>query len=684
MKRRFTPRVCEHKVPLGWTHTKPPERFGSSDRHSWYRCPKIDLAFAGGALEMRRCSHVCRKDQIHKHPNAKFPHVFTIPQKDDPEFPAQLQDQQQIRSLEKLRGTILEHTAVFVAKMGISLNRAAKKDLIDFICAMIRIGQTMVAESVNIEEAIGHFSRRVLTEKLLALGARLKERDFETAREIRFVNVAVDAGTVLGRSVIHCLLTNPYSENFPIILEICDNDGFDKWKYKQLFGLLTSKCKHHDLIVCSIITDGLKAQRSALQELIHESEDCNVMVIVPLHCLAHVTQLVFVKSLKDSAYLRTLVREIASLATLLRKRRVTRELGEKCPAPCSTRWLYIVDILLWMFRRQEKLDTFLLASDNNTSELSELPVQWKRLLLILMPLKRLSLCVESSQCALWEVIPLVDAAFAAWKKVLPLLSDGEREALRLIALNLIRRLSVTSMDSVVACFALSELGRHHLRAREEGLQTRGDVHEFMVTERISSFQSLFDDPNAEMTKLLTSSYDSSTDLEDDEEPESSTEEDGNEVAPVPGEDLEEEEDEPDEAHDSQLGDELRPEDIDSVLSYDIYNFCFAKACQELCRIGKILGLDEQYVYRMFRSWVFDDRNQTPTKWQIGFTPNDIWRQVPANCEEWRSFAELAVRLVTIGTSEADCERMLSKQKDIQGIRTNNIRVELLEARLRTE
>ena len=682
MKRRFTPRVSEHQVPLGWTHTKPPERFGSSDRHSWYRCPKIDLAFAGGALEMRRCSHVCRKDQIHKHPNAKFPHVFTIPQKDDPEFPAQLQDQQQIRSLEKLRGTILEHTAVFVAKMGISLNRAAKKDLIDFICAMIRIGQTMVAESVNIEEAIGHFSRRVLTEKLLALGARLKERDFETAREIRFVNVAVDAGTVLGRSVIHCLLTNPYSENFPIILEICDNDGFDKWKYKQLFGLLTSKCKHHDLIVCSIITDGLKAQRSALQELIAESENCNIGAIVSLHCLAHVTQLVFTDVMTECRHIRRLVREIENLATLLRKHRVIREIGEKCPSPCSTRWLYIVDILLWMFRRETKLNAFLLASDNNTTEMKELPAEWKRLLLILMPLKRLSLCVESSQCALWEVIPLVDAAFGAWKKVVSLLSDDDREALRLLVLTLIKRLSVTSRDTAVACFALSELGRDILRSREEGLQTRGVTHECMITERISSLRSLFDDPNADIASDFISVM---PDSEDDEDPEfnAENEREADHIQSTHASQEAEDETLETSADGGELGDQAIPQELESALSFDLYEFSFARACQELCRTGNILGLDEKYVYSIFRSWVFDDRDKTPTRWQVGMSPNDTWRQVPANCEEWRSFAELAIRFVTIGTSEADCERMLSRQKDIQGIRTNNIRAELLEARLRT-
>ena len=74
------------------------------------------------------------------------------------------------------------------------------------------------------------FSRTILTEKVLEIGRRLKMRDMESAHEARFVNIAVDTGTVLGKSVVRAILTNPYSDRFPILLEISDNDGFDKFK----------------------------------------------------------------------------------------------------------------------------------------------------------------------------------------------------------------------------------------------------------------------------------------------------------------------------------------------------------------------------------------------------------------------------------------------------------------------
>lgn len=240
----------------------------------------------------------------------------------------------------------------------ISLNKASSDELWTFCIEMIRIGQRIASEHVDLDEALIPFSRKVLTERVLQIGKRLKLRDIEAARERRFVNIAVDAGTVLGKGVIHSVLTNPYAECLPVLLEVCDNNGFDKARYKELFTLLVLKCRQEHLTICSVITDGLRCQRSALEELITESEDPYICSIVPLHCMAHVTQLVFTDTIKQSLYLRTTLTQVHELATLLRTGRVVREMGEKCPNVCQTRWLYVVDILLWMCQREDKIAAY--------------------------------------------------------------------------------------------------------------------------------------------------------------------------------------------------------------------------------------------------------------------------------------------------------------------------------------
>ena len=122
--------------------------------------------------------------------------------------------------------------------------------------------------------------------------------------------------------------------------------------------------------------------------------------------------------------------------------------------------------------------------------------------------------------------------------------------------------------------------------------------------------------------------------------------------------------------------------LDALLNVDIYKFSYGKALAEITRLGRGLGLEKGYIEQKFSTWVYARREDTPTASNVGDSPDRIWRCVPAHCEDWRRFAEIALRFITISTSEADCERMLSRQRDVQGIRTSNIRTELLETLLR--
>ena len=633
------------------------------------------MAFTSHGMELRRCSHVCRKDRIKQHMEAKD-HVFDKPQEDDEDFPKREVEHQKIRTIERMRQLVLEHTARAVINLGISLNKATQCDLWNFCTEMIRIGQNLANQQLELDEAMVSFSRNILTEKVLEIGRKLKLRDTEMAREMKFVNIAVDAGTVLGKGVVHSILTNPYSEHFPILLEISDNDGYDKFKYKQLFGFLTLQCKKECLTVCSICTDGLRAQRMALEELIGETEDAYVRAIVPLHCLAHVTQLVFVDLVKQSPHIKRTMQDIHELATLLRKPRVTRELGEKCPSLCQTRWLYIVDVLMWLYARKDKITAFLLASDNNETDWEQLPREWKELLVLLMPLKRLSLCMESSDCGLWEVIPIVESVLNAWKKVLRSLSEEGLHALRIILTNLIIRFSRVAPATIAAAFALSEIGRDELRRREEGFQTRGAHSTCYATDRIELMKTLFDNIDQELSSENLKSLGPAED-------QNVGDEESVETAPTNADGFLFINPDDDEEDDDEMRTTLLRLSIDALLTSTIFEFNFSVVSDELVRMGEILCIEPDYIRERLRVWLFAPREETPTCHDVAQSPDTIWRRVPANSEDWRSFAELALRFVTISTSEADCERMLSRQRDLQGLRTSSIRTELLDARLRT-
>ena len=564
---------------------------------------------------------------------------------------------------------------MLIVRTGISVNRASQAAMHEFIHQMIELGMSFAGKHLKLDEAITDFSRRTLTEHVLRFGAEMKERDVTFACEAHFVNLVIDAGTVLGKGVIHALLNNPYHPGLPVILELIEGGGYDKWKYKQLFSLLIYKCINRGLIICSIVTDGLRAQRAALLELIKEAEDKNIQAIYPVYCCAHLTQLVFTDTAKQCPYMKGLLTQVNSLAALLRTSVVCRELGEKCPSLCPTRWLYVVDVLLWLYKRKTKINTFLLASENNSSGFSALPDEWRRLLLILLPLKRLSLAMEASDCGLWEVIPIIERVMSMWKIITPSLMGPDLELLVTIITRLITRFSLACPTVVAAAYSLSEMGRSVLRQRERGLQTRGpDEENLYVTERIMRLDRWCSGGLAEFLEdeELRNEGDQSSGNFDDEN-----------TARVADDQCTDSEDQQNDEVEEDTPDELLSLSLEELLQVKVYQYDFSVAFTEIKRLGEILEIDERYLYERYRTWVFERRSDTPTCHEIGESPDHIWRRVPAVDNGWRDFSEIALRLVTITTSEADCERSLSRQRDVQGIRTSVISTDLLEARMRT-
>ena len=234
-----------------------------------------------------------------------------------------------------------------------------------------------------------------------------------------FVNIACDSGTVLGNTIVHALLTNPYHPSFPMVLRLCPNDHFTHEDYYLLFNALCEECLANKVIVCGIIIDNLRAQVNGLKLMLRNfADDSYKGCVIHVPCFAHMTNLVFVHSMKKSQDLSRIVNGVKMLVGCLRKPAARQELNETCPSICETRWLYLVDLLLWCFARRDKLDAFLTASQNNYTDFANLPLEWEVCLEILKPLQYFTYAVESSQCALWEVKVLVDNVMEAWDKLL--------------------------------------------------------------------------------------------------------------------------------------------------------------------------------------------------------------------------------------------------------------------------
>jgi hypothetical protein len=89
-----------------------------------------------------------------------------------------------------------------------------------------------------------------------------------------------------------------------------------------------------------------------------------------------------------------------------------------------------------------------------------------------------------------------------------------------------------------------------------------------------------------------------------------------------------------------------------------------------------------YLIQHFQQqWLFGDPDRLPFRWGVDANPNIIWRQAHLS-EEWAQFAEIAIRRISVGTFEADCERGLSIQRTIVGAHGTRSETPFLTARLR--
>ena len=85
-------------------------------------------------------------------------------------------------------------------------------------------------------------------------------------------------------------------------------------------------------------------------------------------------------------------------------------------------------------------------------------------------------------------------------------------------------------------------------------------------------------------------------------------------------------------------------------------------------IGQCLSLDLNYIEKMFTSYCYGDPSQFDNFEQLSSgNPDLFWRFLPSYNQAWKEFSVVAIRCLTVATSEAEVERMFSKDRQIAGV-----------------
>lgn len=94
-------------------------------------------------------------------------------------------------------------------------------------------------------------------------------------------------------------------------------------------------------------------------------------------------------------------------------------------------------------------------------------------------------------------------------------------------------------------------------------------------------------------------------------------------------------------------------------------------------------LNPTKVVDQFRKWIYDDDESLPFNSSMHLAPPELWKDVSHLNDDWRDLGIIAQRLTSIDTSEAEAERIISKQKNVMGQHMTNISPETLKNRLLT-
>ena len=117
----------------------------------------------------------------------------------------------------KLRDDGMNQIALLTLRLGLNITQTSAQGMRQFVMEMLILGAKLGqrALQLNLKDVLCTLSPHKIRECISSAGIELKTKDMSEAKQVTFANIACDSGTVLGKTVIHALLTNPYHDFFP-------------------------------------------------------------------------------------------------------------------------------------------------------------------------------------------------------------------------------------------------------------------------------------------------------------------------------------------------------------------------------------------------------------------------------------------------------------------------------------
>lgn len=482
-----------------------------------------------------------------------------------------------------------------------------------------------------------------------------------------------DAGTVLKTHCLHFILKLVGDPVLKLFFDSYDGDSFDSEFYHNCFFEVFQKLRENNIYICSLTSDSLPAQVKGWKTFLETSTDPMIKAIYRIPCFGHMLNLVYKDIVRESELLCQTISIILSIVQIIRKPQAIDFIGSKCPTVSKTRWLYIVDILLFLLDKRDKINNYLqIQSSDKDDEKFLIDENMEFAYKLLVILKMFSLVVEKDSFQLFNIVPLMREFFSEINMLYSCIEKKEwRDIISITDASMRIRLKKNAYSETITSYALSGAGRSELRKKYISIRTKNGYALSLSTpiESLKNERIKFEHKH---TPLYTGELPLESDcitIEDNEEEEEL------DIESAIKDNLEDQDEISLELH------ELIKTPFEERICKDPYQNIYHESKTELISVGSLIDIPQQYIEEKFDEFLFDDPiNLDFIKYTID-PPYLLWQKAYCYDQTWEIFSELALRFSCSFSSETIVERYLSIQKCIQNDKMTNISLPVGKARL---
>ena len=226
---RPNPRQRQTKVPFGWTqvYRDYTDATGARKTKALWRCGQLQRTLDG---EIRRCVFVCKKARIGSHD-----HLFTVPAAEDTEIDQDLRREPCDQSFnEHIMRAVAEFTGSGSISVSLGCSEVMRSFIIKIMNCAISHRERYPSVYFDPNEMIPTLSRKRMKDYLVDAGDEAYRLLESELRSHLYVNIMIDAATVLNMRVVHTTLGNPFSSVAPVPFHATKKEGCD-WRIQEYY-----------------------------------------------------------------------------------------------------------------------------------------------------------------------------------------------------------------------------------------------------------------------------------------------------------------------------------------------------------------------------------------------------------------------------------------------------------------